>query len=370
MKLSIVFTVIACGASAWRWSQYQDDYFDKRVNDLLTMIRQSIDNKGPGLVQALEKAGSSGLEEKTALLSFNQAVEEATKRRLDYFADYITDIHHNRISNLPKDFFTGYTSFLKTKYNIVEPPRKPRDQYRWRQGQIDFFYKTLDELIFMVKESVLGKVDNLVPILEKCKSTTEERANIEAFNQSTLTAVANRLEHFAHFVKEIHHDRYRDLPSFVKSYAAFVAKKGDKEAKKKEILARVEDDKREATRQAAQELRALEGGNRANPRPAPKERTDVFRVLRQVETEDARRRDRDQRVREVRHRGNRTEPSRFEDFEEYDDDYSDDDDYYYEDRERERGRGRGDVEVVYVRRDGRGRHGQGSPRRAGLDPRD
>lgn len=202
MKLALVFTTFACTAAAWRWSDKQDREFDKSLGNLLKMIRDSIDNKAPGLMEALEKS-KGALEDKTVLMAFHSGVLEGVKRRLDYFNGYINDIHHNRLGNLPEDFFAGYTSFLKTKYDIVAPPQKPKKQYSWRSGQREFFYDRLDELIVMIRESILAKMDNLVPLLERSKTETEKKTLIESCNQSIFTAVSTRLEYFNTYVKAI-----------------------------------------------------------------------------------------------------------------------------------------------------------------------
>lgn len=224
MKLALVSTTFACTVAAWRWSEKQDGAFDKYLENLLKMIRDSIGNKAPGLMEALEKS-KTALDDKTLLTAFHNGVLEGVKRRLDYFNGYINDIHHNRLGNLPKDFFAGYTSFLKTKFDIVAPPPKPKKQYNWRRGQKQFFYDRLDELIVMIRESILAKMDNLVPLLEQSKTETDKKALIEGCNQSIFTAVSTRLEYFNTYVKAIQREEYKNPRDFPKGYAEFAAEK-------------------------------------------------------------------------------------------------------------------------------------------------
>lgn len=142
--------------------------------------------------------------------------------------------------------------------------------------------------------------------------------------------------------------------------------RSEKEAKKQEILSRVDEEKRRATKQAAQELRALEGEQQQHRRP-PKERSsDVIRVLRRARAEEDRQRGRELSLRDRR---DRRDVEYYDDDDESDsqDSYDSDSDYYYDDGDRRGSR----IEVVRVSEGGRrSRHSRVSARRAGLEEKD
>lgn len=224
MKYNLLIASFACVTTAWSWNKQQDRVFDDSLRNLLKMIRDCIDNNAYGLIEALGRSRSDA-EDNTILAAFHQNVLQGVKRRLDYFNGYIDDIHHNRLNNLPRDFFIGYTHFIKRNYNtaIVEPAPMPRGYHSWSQSQIDVFYSRLDELIVMIRESLLAKMDNLVPKLEDARSEGEKKALIEGCNQSIFTAISTRLEYFNTYVKAIHRNDFRGLPNFPRGYANFAA---------------------------------------------------------------------------------------------------------------------------------------------------
>lgn len=152
MKFATLIASFACVTAAWSWNKQQQKVFHESLRNLLKMIRDCIDNNSYGLIEALERSGSN-TEDNVTLAAFHQNVMQGVKRRLDYFNGYIDDIHHNRFDNLPRDFFIGYTHFIKSKYKtvIAEPAPNTQRYNTWSQSQIDVFYSRLTDLIGMIR---------------------------------------------------------------------------------------------------------------------------------------------------------------------------------------------------------------------------